>query len=185
MSEQIMKAKKTKKIISRTIFYLFIIFIVIVILLPIYFLLSISFMSDQEAYDWPVPLGLSFFVEFKVEPVIGTSEYLISVYSRSREEYSSLIQGSKIPEMTEFLRNKTNCNVNEEKLSEMIEAVNLLYDQNNERINILSEEISLLEKKILALNQSIIKAKRNLSIVEGRESMGDMEEQLRGDLKHY
>ena len=46
MSEQIMKAKKTKKIIGRTIFYLFIVFIIIVILLPIYFLLSISLMSD-------------------------------------------------------------------------------------------------------------------------------------------
>ena len=185
MSEQIMKAKKTKKIIGRTIFYLFIVFIIIVILLPIYFLLSISFMSDQEAYDWPIPLGLSFFTEFKVEPVIGTSEYLISVYSRSQDEYISLIQGSKIPEMTEFLMNKTNCNVDEEELRDVIDEVNVLYNQNNEQINTLSEAISFLEKKILALNQSIIKTKRNLSIVEGRESMAAMEEQLRSDLKKY
>ena len=85
MSHKDLKAKQTKKLIGRTIFYMFIVFIIIVILLPIYFLLSISFMSDQEAYDWPIPLGLSFQGEFKIEPVLGTSEYLISVYSRSQE----------------------------------------------------------------------------------------------------
>ena len=103
MSHKDLKAKQTKKLIGRTIFYMFIIFIIMVILLPIYFLLSISFMSDQEAYDWPIPLALSFQGEFKIEPVLGTSDYLISVFSRSQEEYISLIQGSKIDQMSEFL----------------------------------------------------------------------------------
>jgi multiple sugar transport system permease protein len=185
MSHKVLRAKQTKKLIGRTIFYMFIVFIIMVILLPIYFLLSISFMSDQEAYDWPIPLGLSFQGEFKIEPVLGTSEYLVSVYSRSQEAYMSLIQGSKIDQMSEFLRNKTNCNVSEEKLNEAIAEVNALYETNSNRINTLTEEISNLEKKILSLNQNIIKAKRNLSIVEGRESMEAVEEKLRADLKQY
>ncbi len=185
MSHKEPKAKKTKKIIGRTIFYMFIVFIVIVILLPIYFLLSISLMSDQEAYDWPISLGLSFSGQFKIEPVIGTSEYLISVYSRSQEEYMSLIQGSKTDQMSDFLRNKTNCNVTEEKINEVIKEVDTISKTNNEKINAIAEEINSLEKEILTLNQNIIKAKRNLSIVEGRESMETIEKQLRNDVKKY
>jgi len=185
MSEKDLKAKKTTKIIARTIFYLFIVFIAMVILLPIYFLLSISFMSDQEAYDWPIPLGLSFFSEFKIETVSQTNEYLISVYSKSQEKYVSLIQGSKIDEMSEFLNKKTNCKVTEEKLTQAIQDVHVLYEQNANEIDRISGEINSLEKQILTINQNIIKTKRSLSIVEGRESMEDMEKKLQIDLEKY
>ncbi|HPF16550.1 MAG TPA: ABC transporter permease subunit [Thermotogota bacterium] len=185
MSEKDLKAKKTTKIIARTIFYLFIVFIAMVILLPIYFLLSISFMSDQEAYDWPIPLGLSFFSEFKIETVSQTNDYLISVYSKSQEKYVSLIQGSKIDEMSEFLNKKTNCKVTEEKLTQAIQDVHVLYEQNAEEIDRISGEINRLEKQILTINQNIIKTKRSLSIVEGRESMEDMEKKLQIDLEKY
>ncbi len=185
MSEKDLKAKKTTKIIARTIFYLFIVFIAMVILLPIYFLLSISFMSDQEAYDWPIPLGLSFFSEFKIETVSQTNDYLISVYSKSQEKYVSLIQGSKIDEMSEFLNKKTNCKVTEEKLTQAIQDVHVLYEQNANEIDRISGEINRLEKQILTINQNIIKTKRSLSIVEGRESMEDMEKKLQIDLEKY
>jgi len=185
MSEKDLRAKKTKKIIGRTIFYLFMVFIAMVILLPIYFLLSISFMSDQEAYDWPIPLGLSFFAEFKIEPVSQQDDYLISVYSRSQEKYVSLIQGAKIDEMTEFLNKKTNCKVTEEKLKQAIQEVHSLYQQNASEIDNLSGEISSLEKQILAINQNIIKTKRSLSIVKDREAMADMEKKLQDDLAKY
>jgi len=185
MSEKDLKAKKTTKIIARTIFYLFIVFIAMVILLPIYFLLSISFMSDQEAYDWPIPLGLSFFSEFKIETVSQTNDYLISVYSKSQEKYVSLIQGSKIDEMSEFLNKKTNCKVTEEKLTQAIQDVHVLYEQNANEIDRISGEINSLEKQILTINQNIIKTKRSLSIVEGRESMEDMEKKLQIDLEKY
>lgn len=185
MKNRDLKAKMTKKIISRTIFYMFIVFILMVILLPIYFLLSISFMSDQEAYDWPVPLGIDFFGEFKVEMVTSTSEYMISVYSRSQEKYVSLIQGSKTEEMADFLKKKTNCPVSQEKLVEVMEQAKELYEKNKGQIIELSEIISSLNKEILKLNQKIIKTKRNLALIEKNESMSSIADKFESELVDY
>ena len=54
------------KVIRTTTFYIFVIGLAAVILLPVFFLVSLSFLSTSEAYQFPLPLLPSLKVEFKL-----------------------------------------------------------------------------------------------------------------------
>jgi len=47
---------KIGKLVRRTIFYLFIVTLAVSIVLPAFFLVSLSFLSTREAYQFPLPL---------------------------------------------------------------------------------------------------------------------------------
>jgi len=82
-----MARKKGKKIISSTVFYIFVAGIATVIILPIYFLVSISFMSDQEAYDWPIALAPAFSNTFLLQ------QYIVDRKKISRRSLILMIWG--------------------------------------------------------------------------------------------
>lgn len=180
-----LQKRNVKKSINKTIFYVLIIFVAFVIVTPIYFLLSLSFMSDQEAYDWPVPLGIDFFGNFSVQPAPEEGAYMISVYSNSQEKYVSLIQGDKFDEMRDFLMKKTNCDIPIEKLTQAVQDVEQLVNENRAVITEINLKIDAANKTLLKTNQDIIKIKRKLKLVEGKESMKTIEDGLKEDLAEY
>nr|WP_206076337.1 hypothetical protein [Marinitoga lauensis] len=70
------KSKSYKKILYTTLFYIVVTGIILIIITPIYFLVTISLMSDQEAYDWPTRLIPSFFNHFRLE-ASNDNKYII------------------------------------------------------------------------------------------------------------
>jgi len=180
-----LRKRNVKKGINKTIFYILILFVAFIIVTPIYFLVSISFMSDQEAYDWPFPLGIDFFGNFSVQPAEEEGEYIVSFYSNTQGKYTTLIQGKKFDEISDFLKDKTNCDVPVEKLREAAENVDRLVSQNSDKISVLTAELASSNKTLLKVNQDIVKAKRQLKLVEGKESMKSIEEGLIANLAQY
>lgn len=151
---------KANKIIRQTLFYLVVAGIILVILTPIYFLVVISLMSDQEAYDWPIQLVPSFFNNYKLEVVDG--EYLISVYSPSKKQYVSLIQTSNFEELQKFVRNKTNSTIKKELFEKQVQKLNELIGTNSDEINSLRNQVKILESKLNRATVNVTKYKTQL-----------------------
>lgn len=79
-----MKNKTNKKLIKaakETVFYLFLTTLIAGMLLPVYFLVSLSFLSTREAYRYPLPLVPA--LNTKFELTHGERGYLLSVFDRS------------------------------------------------------------------------------------------------------
>ncbi|SHH41715.1 carbohydrate ABC transporter permease [Thermosipho atlanticus] len=151
---------KVNKIFKQTLFYIVIAGIILVILTPIYFLIVISLMSDQEAYDWPTQLVPSFFNRYKLEIVDG--KYLISVYSNAKKQYSTLIQTSNFEELQKFVRSKTNSTIKKEIFDNEVKKLKKLIEQNEEEINKLRTQIKTFEAKLNRVTVNLVKLKSQL-----------------------
>ena len=75
---------KIGKLVRRTIFYLFIVTLAISIILPVFFLVSLSFLSTRESYSYPLPLLPSLKSEYSLTH--GDRGYLLSVYDKFEGE---------------------------------------------------------------------------------------------------
>ncbi|ANQ54527.1 ABC transporter permease [Thermosipho sp. 1063] len=151
---------KLNKIAKQTLFYIIIAGIILVILTPIYFLVSISLMSDQEAYDWPTQMIPSFVNKFKLEIVNG--KYLISVFSKSKKEFSTVIETSSFEELQKFVRNKTNSNIKREVFEKNVETLKKLMKINGIKIKDLRNRINDLKTKLNKLTVNLVKYKSQL-----------------------
>ena len=81
------KPIRLTKLIRRTIFYLFIVTLAVSIMLPVFFLVSLSFLSNREAYNFPLPLVPSLSAEYSLTH--GERGYLLSVYDNFEKEYQN------------------------------------------------------------------------------------------------
>ncbi|OAA31620.1 ABC transporter permease [Kosmotoga arenicorallina S304] len=179
-----MARKSGKKIISSTVFYIFVVGIAMVIIFPIYFLVSISFMSDQEAYDWPIALAPAFSNTFLLQESDDIpGGYLISVYSRSKKDFSMIFDSDDLDKMIEFVNRKTSSRIPRDLLEEKIQELKEVTAQNEAKITELKDQLKKENLNINKLNRDIVKAKQKLKLINPedetfREIRENLERQL-------
>lgn len=115
------KPVKFSKLIRQTIFYLFITSLAMVILLPIYFLVSLSFMSTREAYEFPLPMAPALKVDYSMTH--GKRGYLLSVWDNFEDDYQTVLDTKDLEKMSEYMRYQLGAPMS---IPEIEEHVNLL-----------------------------------------------------------
>lgn len=90
------------KLAKTTTFYIFISGIAIAFLLPIFFIVSLSFLSIREAYSFPLPLLPA--LKTKLKLAQGERGYLLSVYDRVQGEYKSVQDTKDLQKLSEYMR---------------------------------------------------------------------------------
>lgn len=107
--------------------YIVVIGITIIILLPMYFLVVLSFMSDREAYDWPLPALPSFRIELRIELTEGG--YKMSIFdkrSQSFEPFGPVVftrAEQDLEDVTVFLRRQGNAIISVDELRAQLAQV--------------------------------------------------------------
>jgi multiple sugar transport system permease protein len=109
------------KLFRQTIFYLFISFLAMVILLPIFFLVTLSFMSTREAYDFPLPTVPALNVEYSMTH--GKRGYLLSVYDKNEGDFQTVLDTKDLEKMSEYMRYQLGAPM---EIPQIQEQVNLL-----------------------------------------------------------
>ena len=163
------------KLVGRTLFYVLIAGVVLVILTPIYFLVAISFMSDREAYDWPLPLVPGFFTQFRLElsdPEEGL--VLLSVYSNAQGKFVSIAESADLEYLESFTRRKTNCTLDQEYLQAQIEQVQQKMGQNQQLLEQGQQSVDELKGKMAKINAELVKTTRKLNLLTGAAGMEQM-----------
>lgn len=92
----IYKAAKT------TTFYIFVVGILVAMLLPLYFIVSLSFLSTREAYRYPLPLVPAITSKFKLTH--GERGYLLFVWDRTEKDYKSVLDTGDLQKMSEYMK---------------------------------------------------------------------------------
>lgn len=85
-----------------TTFYIFVVGIAVAILLPVYFIVSLSFLSTREAYTYPLPLVPALNTQFELKH--GKRGYLLSVYDRVEGAYESVLDTQESKKMSEYMK---------------------------------------------------------------------------------
>jgi len=106
------------KFAKKTLFYILITSIIIIIITPLYFLVSLSFLSSREAYQYPLPLVPTTFSEFKLEK--GDKGYLLSIYEKKDKEYQTMIDTKNVEKMSRYMKTQLSVNISVEKLKNYI-----------------------------------------------------------------
>jgi len=90
------------KAAKMTSFYIFVTGIMIAMLIPIFFIVSLSFLSTREAYRFPLPLLPALTTKFELTH--GERGYLISVYDRVENEYMSVLDTQDLEKISQYTR---------------------------------------------------------------------------------
>ncbi|MDK2951609.1 MAG: multiple sugar transport system permease protein [Kosmotogales bacterium] len=171
------------KLLGKTLFYIIVVGIAFIILLPIYFILSISFMSDQEAYDWPINMYPTFTNSFKLEESRAIeSGYLLSVYSNAQKKYVTIFEGEDVDEILHYTENKTNCSIPKDLFLEKAEEMRIITEKNRVEIDQIYLKIDSINTDIRKINSDITKLRKNLKLVQDQESMQDMKIEFEKEL---
>jgi multiple sugar transport system permease protein len=99
------KTKKTKNILKaakQTTFYIFVSGITIAFLFPLFFLISLSFLSVREAYQFPLPLLPAVQTQFKAS--VSDRGYLLSVYDNVKKEYKTVQDTANLERISEYMQ---------------------------------------------------------------------------------
>ncbi|AEX86473.1 ABC transporter permease [Marinitoga sp. 1135] len=174
-----------KKILYSTLFYIVVAGIILVILTPIYFLVTISLMSDQEAYDWPTRLVPSFYNHFRIERSWDNPDkLLISVYSPAKKRYITIIEESKFEDIKTFIRRKTNSEIKKEKFDAQIVKLNEIIEKNKSEIDSLVQQRKLLERELNQLNVDVGRLMDKISMAEKIGGMEDLISQIKEEINN-
>ena len=92
------------KIIRTTVFYLFVTTLGVGILLPAFFLVSLSFLSTREAYQFPLPLVPALSAKYSL--TFGERGYLLSVYDDFEDEYQTVLDTNELEKMSVYMRSQ-------------------------------------------------------------------------------
>lgn len=106
------------KLIRRTIFYLFITTLAVIIVLPVFFLVSLSFLSTREAYQYPLPLLPS--LKAKYSLTHGERGYLLSVYDNFDGEYQTVLDTNDLEKMSVYMKTQIGAPTSISRLEEQI-----------------------------------------------------------------
>lgn len=106
------------KLIRRTIFYLFITTLAVIIVLPVFFLVSLSFLSTREAYQYPLPLLPSLKANYSLTH--GERGYLLSVYDNFDGEYQTVLDTNDLEKMSVYMRTQIGASTSIPRLEEHI-----------------------------------------------------------------
>ncbi|OQY10471.1 MAG: ABC transporter permease [Marinitoga sp. 4572_148] len=175
------RVKSHKKILSTTLFYIVIAGIILVIITPIYFLATISLMSDQEAYDWPTRLIPSFFNHFRLE-LSTDDKYVIGVYSPAKKVYVTLLETNDFEELQTFIRRKTNSMIKKDLFEKQLEKLRELSEKNSVELKRIVEKKKGLEKNLNTLNVEVGRLVEKVSMAEKLGGMEDLVEQIKNEI---
>lgn len=92
------------KIVRQTIFYLFVTTLAAGILLPVFFLVSLSFLSTREAYQFPLPLVPELRTEYSLTH--GDRGYLLSVYDNFDDEYQTVLDSNDLEKISVYMKSQ-------------------------------------------------------------------------------
>jgi multiple sugar transport system permease protein len=120
------KGTNLKKAIRMTTLYIVVAGIVLILLTPIFFIVSLSFMSTREAYQYPLPLLPDFTTEFELR--ISEDGYLLSVYNNRTDQYESVQDTIIIEDMTYYMKAFLNTLMSDEELQEHIDILEAKVD---------------------------------------------------------
>ncbi len=98
------KPTNLAKMIRKTIFYLFVTTLGAGILVPVFFLVSLSFLSTREAYQFPLPLLPSWSTNYSLTH--GDRGYLLSVYDNFENEYQTVLDTNDLEKMSVYMRSQ-------------------------------------------------------------------------------
>lgn len=117
----IKKPFKFGKLIRRTIFYLFVTSLAVIILLPVYFLVSLSFLSTREAYTFPLPIAPA--LKIKYSMTYGENGYLLSVFDNFEDEYQTVLDTNELEKISEYMRYQLGAPMSIPKIEEQISVL--------------------------------------------------------------
>lgn len=107
----IAKAAKT------TTFYILITSIVIALLTPLYFIVSLSFLSTREAYRFPLPITPALSSDYKLTE--GERGYLFSVYDRVSGEYQTILDTGEVDKIYNYMKYQMGTPMTEAEIEEV------------------------------------------------------------------
>jgi multiple sugar transport system permease protein len=87
-----------------TIFYLFVITIILTIITPVFFVISLSFLSTHDAYSYPLPILPTFSKTYELS--YGERGYLIKVYDRTEQDFVSILDSDDFEKMAVYLKSR-------------------------------------------------------------------------------
>lgn len=94
---------------KRFTLYIVVVGIGLLILIPLYFLVMLSFLSSSEAYEFPLPIVPAFVLDFELSPASEeTGDYVLSVRDRQTKEYESVAIGTDPDRFSTYMRVNLN-----------------------------------------------------------------------------
>jgi multiple sugar transport system permease protein len=113
-----MKKIRFGKLIRTTVFYIFVTALGIGILIPVFFLVSLSFLSTAEAYKFPLPLLPALVVDYRLTH--GDRGYLLSVFDNFDAEYQTVLDTSDMEKMSVYMKSQIGAPVSIQTLTAYI-----------------------------------------------------------------
>jgi multiple sugar transport system permease protein len=92
--------------------------ITLIIILPIFFIVSLSFLTTHEAYSYPLPLLPTLSSRFNL--TFGERGYLLSVYERVSGEYETVLDTDDLEKMSVYMEDRLGTPVSIPELEEQI-----------------------------------------------------------------
>lgn len=119
------------KTIQKTVLYIIVVGITLIILTPVYFLISLSFLSTREAYQFPLPLVPSFTTEFAITHSEKHEDgYVLYVYDKRMDEYESVLDTADIEKISTYMRSFLNTLMDDEEVSAQFAELENELDEN-------------------------------------------------------
>lgn len=106
--------KKTSQITS---LYILVAALILFILTPVISLVSLSFMSNREAYSYPLPIFPQLNVSLQLEHF--EDGYMLSILDRNSHEYETLLKSDDLQKVSNYLDNYLNIKVSTEEVQEL------------------------------------------------------------------
>ncbi len=103
-----------RKLARTTTLYIMVSGVALIILIPLFFLISLSFLSNREAYRYPLPLLPELSTKFEAKP--SEKGYLISVYDKQDGEYQSVLDTKDLEKMSNYMRVQLSTNMRPEEI---------------------------------------------------------------------
>jgi multiple sugar transport system permease protein len=101
---------KKNSLVKRFTLYILVFGFTMIILIPLFFLVMLSLLSNNEAYKFPLPLVPALSVEFKMTPPDPEKgNYTLYIYDRQQDDWQS-VTAAKDPD-TFYTYMRTNLNV--------------------------------------------------------------------------
>lgn len=104
-----------------TTLYIMVVTIAMTIIIPIYFLVSLSFLSTREAYQFPLPVTPRLTAELELTE--GEKGYLLSIYEKRDGEYRTLLDTDDTEKMSHYMRQYLNVIMTPEEVQAMMSRV--------------------------------------------------------------
>ena len=114
-----------KSPVKRFTLYIVVFGFAMIILIPLYFLVMLSFLSNNEAYRFPLPMVPAFRVEFQLTPPDpeNNDNYTLYIYNKYSQEWESVAAYKDPASFSSYMRSNLNVLMSEEEIQEIMNQV--------------------------------------------------------------